>query len=136
MFSRIIILQDLIRSKILTQRYLPLYRKYRPQTFKDLIGQENIVKALSNAINLNKISHAYLLCGPRGTGKTTTARIIAKSLNCAKGPTLEPCGECPSCKDITNSLKSMLRLTEKWKMQEIFLKKSSLYLLTDVSKFT
>lgn len=103
MFSRIIILQDLIRSKILTQRYLPLYRKYRPQTFKDLIGQENIVKALSNAINLNKISHAYLLCGPRGTGKTTTARIIAKSLNCAQGPTLEPCGECPSCKDITNS---------------------------------
>lgn len=87
----------------MAQRYLPLYRKYRPQTFKDLIGQENIVKALSNAINLNKISHAYLLCGPRGTGKTTTARIIAKSLNCAKGPTLEPCGECPSCKDIANS---------------------------------
>ena len=87
----------------MAQRYLPLYRKYRPQTFKDLIGQENIVKALSNAINLNKISHAYLLCGPRGTGKTTTARIIAKSLNCQKGPTLEPCGECPSCKDIANS---------------------------------
>lgn len=87
----------------MAQRYLPLYRKYRPQTFKDLIGQENIVKALSNAINLNKISHAYLLCGPRGTGKTTTARIIAKSLNCAQGPTLEPCGECPSCKDIANS---------------------------------
>lgn len=87
----------------MSERYLPLYRKYRPQTFKDLIGQENIVKALTNAINLNKISHAYLLCGPRGTGKTTTARIIAKSLNCAKGPTLEPCGECPSCKDIANS---------------------------------
>lgn len=87
----------------MAERYLPLYRKYRPQTFKDLIGQENIVKALSNAINLNKISHAYLLCGPRGTGKTTTARIIAKSLNCAQGPTLEPCGECPSCKDIINS---------------------------------
>lgn len=87
----------------MAERYLPLYRKYRPQTFKDLIGQENIVKALSNAINLNKISHAYLLCGPRGTGKTTTARIIAKSLNCAQGPTLEPCGECPSCKDIANS---------------------------------
>lgn len=87
----------------MAQRYLPLYRKYRPQTFKDLIGQENIVKALSNAINLNKISHAYLLCGPRGTGKTTTARIIAKSLNCKEGPTLDPCGECPSCKDIANS---------------------------------
>lgn len=87
----------------MTERYLPLYRKYRPQIFKDLIGQENIVKALSNAINLNKISHAYLLCGPRGTGKTTTARIIAKSLNCATGPTLEPCGKCPSCKDIANS---------------------------------
>lgn len=100
---RIIIVYDLSWSKVLAQRYLPLYRKYRPQTFKDLIGQENIVKALSNAINLNKISHAYLLCGPRGTGKTTTARIIAKSLNCAKGPTLEPCGECPSCKDIANS---------------------------------
>ena len=87
----------------MAERYLPLYRKYRPQSFKDLIGQENIVKALSNAINLNKISHAYLLCGPRGTGKTTTARIIAKCLNCAEGPTLEPCGNCPSCKDIANS---------------------------------
>ena len=87
----------------MTERYLPLYRKYRPQTFHDLIGQENIVKSLSNAIKLGKISHAYLLCGPRGTGKTSSARILAKSLNCAEGPTLTPCGKCPSCLDIMNS---------------------------------
>lgn len=87
----------------MTERYLPLYRKYRPQTFHDLIGQENIVKSLSNAIELGKISHAYLLCGPRGTGKTSSARILAKSLNCAQGPTLTPCGKCPSCLDIMNS---------------------------------
>ncbi len=87
----------------MAERYLPLYRKYRPQTFHDLIGQENIVKSLSNAIKLGKISHAYLLCGPRGTGKTSSARILAKSLNCAEGPTLTPCGKCPSCLDIMNS---------------------------------
>lgn len=87
----------------MSERYLPLYRKYRPQTFFDLIGQENIVKSLSNAIKLGKISHAYLLCGPRGTGKTSSARILAKSLNCQEGPTLTPCGKCPSCMDIMNS---------------------------------
>lgn len=88
----------------MTDKYIPLYRKYRPQTFYDLIGQENIVKALSNAIELNKIAHAYLLCGPRGTGKTSSARILAKSLNCKEGPTLKPCGVCPSCLDIMNSV--------------------------------
>ena len=83
--------------------YTPLYRKYRPQKFGDIVGQEAIVKTLSNALELNKVAHAYLLTGPRGTGKTSTARIFAKSLNCEKGPTLEPCEKCPSCTDITNS---------------------------------
>lgn len=91
-------------SKQLENKYIPLYRKYRPQTFHDLIGQENIVHALSNAIELKRIAHAYLLCGPRGTGKTSSARILAKSLNCKEGPTLTPCGKCPACLDIMNSV--------------------------------
>ena len=87
----------------MSEKYIPLYRKYRPQTFNDLIGQEHIKNALSNAIKLGRISHAYLFCGPRGTGKTSSARILAKSLNCKEGPTLTPCGVCPSCVDVTNS---------------------------------
>ena len=84
--------------------YIPLYRKYRPQTLETLVGQEHIKKTLTSAIELGKISHAYLFTGPRGTGKTSTARILAKSLNCTNGPTTKPCGECASCKDITNSI--------------------------------
>ena len=83
--------------------YIPLYRKYRPQSLEEIVGQEHIKQALKNAIELNKISHAYLFTGPRGTGKTSTARIFAKSLNCIKGPTINPCGECANCIDITNS---------------------------------
>ena len=85
------------------QNYLPLFRKYRPQSFSDVVGQESLVKALSNAIELNRIANAYLFCGPRGTGKTSSARILAKSLNCEHGPTLEPCQKCASCIDITNA---------------------------------
>jgi DNA polymerase-3 subunit gamma/tau len=83
--------------------YLPLYRKYRPKNLQEIVGQEHIKQALKNAIELGKISHAYLFTGPRGTGKTSTARILAKSLNCQKGITTVPCEECPSCLDIKNS---------------------------------
>lgn len=88
----------------MSEKYIPLYRKYRPKTLEEVVGQSHIKKALANAINLNKISHAYLFTGPRGTGKTSTARIMAKSLNCQEGPTLTPCGKCPSCTDIMNSV--------------------------------
>ena len=88
----------------MNEKYIPLYRKYRPQKLDEIVGQEHIKKALANAINMDKIAHAYLFTGPRGTGKTSTARIFAKSLNCVNGPTVDPCGVCENCVDITNSV--------------------------------
>ena len=82
--------------------YEVLARKWRPQTFDEVVGQDHVVRTLKNAITQNRISQAYLLAGPRGTGKTTLARIFAKALNCKDGPTIKPCGVCPSCVDIAN----------------------------------
>ncbi len=88
----------------MNKSYLPLYRKYRPQRIEEIVGQEHIKKALANAIEMKRISHAYLFTGPRGTGKTSTARIFAKSLNCVNGPTVSPCLECENCRNITNAV--------------------------------
>lgn len=82
--------------------YLVLARKWRPQGFDELIGQEPIIRILKNSIDQGKVAHAYLLSGPRGVGKTSTARILAKALNCKKGPTSAPCGACTSCMSITD----------------------------------
>lgn len=80
--------------------YVALYRKWRPETFKDLVGQEHISRTLGNAITSGRIGHAYLFSGPRGTGKTSTAKIFARALNCEHGPTPDPCGQCEPCRKI------------------------------------
>jgi DNA polymerase III subunit gamma/tau len=80
--------------------YQVIARKWRPQTFSDLVGQSHVTSTLANAIKNNRVAHAYIFSGARGVGKTTAARILAKALNCVKGPTAEPCGECDSCKEI------------------------------------
>src|SRR5690554_337912 len=79
-----------------------LYRKWRPQSFDDMTGQEHVVRTLSNALDQGRIAHAYLFSGPRGTGKTTVARLLAKGLNCVQGPTSRACNQCPSCQRITS----------------------------------
>src|SRR5437016_8726543 len=93
-------------SRLSEVNYEVFARKYRPQTFDDLVGQTHVSRTLKNAVAQNRLAHAYLFVGPRGIGKTSTARILAKSLNCVKGPTVTPCGVCDNCREIAagNSL--------------------------------
>src|SRR4051812_44517727 len=103
--------RDVSTSLDMTIRLTPVNyqvfaRKYRPQTFDDLVGQPHVSRTLKNAVAQNRLAHAYLFVGPRGVGKTSAARILAKSLNCIQGPTVTPCGVCDNCKEIAagNSL--------------------------------
>ena len=93
-------------SRLKPVNYEVFARKYRPQTFDDLVGQNHVSRTLKNAVAQNRLAHAYLFVGPRGVGKTSTARILAKSLNCINGPTITPCGVCDNCREIAggNSL--------------------------------
>ena len=81
--------------------YLVLARKWRPQTFAEVVGQEHVTRTLRNAITSGRVAHAFLFTGPRGVGKTTTARLLAKALNCEHGPTPDPCNTCSNCAEIT-----------------------------------
>ena len=77
-----------------------LYRRHRPQSFDAVVGQDHVVRTLRNAVERDRVHHAYLFVGSRGTGKTSVAKILARSLNCVHGPTVTPCGECESCRTI------------------------------------
>src|SRR4249920_2285828 len=81
--------------------YLVLARKWRPQSFDELVGQEHVSQTLTNAIRTDRVAHAFLFAGVRGVGKTTTARLLAKALNCVQGPTPTPCNACTNCQEIT-----------------------------------
>ena len=88
----------------MAEKYLPLYRKYRPSNFNEVVGQQVVVKTLLNAIAHNRVAHAYLFCGPRGTGKTSIARIFSKTLNCLDLQDGVPCGKCAHCQDMNNTI--------------------------------
>ena len=89
--------------------YEVLALKYRPKVFEDLVGQEAVTRTLTNAIQQDRIAHAFLFSGVRGVGKTTTARILARALNCVRGPTIRPCGECPACEEIASGGKGRMK---------------------------
>ena len=91
---------------------LALYRRYRPDTFADVIGQEHVTEPLQRALTNNRVNHAYLFSGPRGCGKTTSARILARALNCERGPRAEPCGECQSCRDLARGSSGSIDVIE------------------------
>jgi DNA polymerase III subunit gamma/tau len=84
--------------------YTVLARKYRPQAFEEMTGQEHVVRTVANAIKLDRVAHAYLFAGPRGVGKTTAARLLARALNCQQGPTATPCGRCQACTEIRDGI--------------------------------
>src|SRR3984885_11738826 len=86
--------------------YQVIARNWRPQTFGDVVGKQHVTRTLCNTIQSGRVAHAYIFSGARGVGKTTTARILAKALNCSKGPAAEPCNDCDSCREISagNSL--------------------------------
>ena len=89
-----------------------LYRRYRPDTFDQVIGQEHVTEPLKAALRANRVTHAYLFSGPRGCGKTTSARILARCLNCAQGPTDTPCGQCESCRELATGGPGSLDVVE------------------------
>ena len=89
-----------------------LYRRYRPEAFAELIGQAQVTTPLMTALRNDRVNHAYLFSGPRGCGKTTSARILARCLNCAEGPTDTPCGKCPSCIELSRDGSGSLDVVE------------------------